>query len=103
MEKKFILKFLWLEKSIAVALDQKIGEKTNPITEYFFWPRKDAWEELNLELQKNSWISQNEAIILLNKTTEIINYWQEKNETDPNKNLTKTREKFPECLFIGHN
>ena len=102
MEKNFILKFLWLEKSIAVALDQKIGEKTNPITEYFFWPRKDAWEELNLELQKNSWISQNEAIILLNKTTEIINYWQEKNETDP-KNLTKIREKFPECLFIGHN
>jgi len=96
---KFVLKFLWLEKSIAVALDQQIGFNTSPITEYFFWPRKDAWEELKTELETKLWIDQNEAIVILNQTTEVINYWQEETTRD----LNKAREKFPECLFIGHD
>ena len=96
---KFVLKFLWLEKSIAVALDQQIGFNTSPITEYFFWPRKDAWEELKNELETKLWIDQNEAIVILNQTTEVINYWQEETTHD----LNKAREKFPECLFIGHD
>nr|AST09066.1 putative ribosomal protein 3 [Eutreptiella pomquetensis] len=99
---KYVLKFLWLEKSIAVALDQQIGENTSPITEYFFWPRKDAWEELKTELEKKPWISQNEAIVLLNQTTEVINYWQEENGTN-RRDLQKAKSKFPECLFIGHD
>lgn len=99
---RFILKFLWLEKSLAIGLDQKIGDKTNPLTEYFFWPRKDAWEELNSELGKvsNNWISQSESILILNQATEVINFWQEQDPTD-RKLLNKVQEKFPECLFIG--
>nr|YP_009252793.1 hypothetical chloroplast RF65 [Cymbomonas tetramitiformis]ANA56927.1 hypothetical chloroplast RF65 [Cymbomonas tetramitiformis] len=95
---KFVLKFLWLEKSIAVAIDQKLGETTSPITEYFFWPRKDAWEELKNQLETKPWISQHEAITLLNQTTEIINYWQEEGKT---QSLIKVQEKYPEYLFIG--
>ena len=34
--KKFILKFIWFEKYIAVSLDQKVGDKTILLTEYFF-------------------------------------------------------------------
>ena len=33
---KFILKFLWLEKNISVALYQKVGEKTIPLTKTLF-------------------------------------------------------------------
>lgn len=99
---KFVLKFLWLEKSIAVGLDQKIGEKTTPITEFFFWPRKDAWEELKIELEMKPWISQTESINLLNQTTEVINFWQEETEED-RKEMNKVKEKFPDCLFIGHD
>ena len=95
---KFVLKFLWLEKSIAVAIDQKLGETTSPITDYFFWPRKDAWEELKNQLETKPWISQHEAITLLNQTTEIINYWQEEGKT---QSLIKVQEKYPEYLFIG--
>nr|UXD06265.1 putative ribosomal protein PSRP-3/Ycf65 [Eutreptia sp. CCAC 1914B] len=98
----FKLKFLWLEKSIAFALDEKIGERVNPITEYFFWPRTDAWEELKLELEKKTWISSNESIEILNQTTEIINYWEEKNE-NKNIQLKEIEKKFPNCIFIGHN
>ncbi len=95
---KFVLKFLWLEKSIAVAVDQRLGETTSPITEYFFWPRKDAWEELKNQLETKPWISQHEAITLLNQTTEMINYWQEEGKTE---SLTKVQEKYPDYLFIG--
>lgn len=74
---KFVLKFLWLDRSIAVGLDQKIGEVTTPLTEFFFWPQNDAWEEMRIFLERNNWISQADSILLLNKVTEIINEWQE--------------------------
>lgn len=97
---KFVLKVLWLEKSIAIALDQRVGKTTHPLTEYFFWPRKDAWEELKNQLDANPWISQNEAILLLNQTTDIINCWQEENK---NYSLKKVQEKFTQCLVVGHD
>ena len=99
---KFILKFLWLEKSIAVCLDQKIGEKTTPLTEYFFWPQKDAWEEMKNFLESKPWITQAESVILLNQITEIINFWQEKEPTFINKNdFSSLSSKFPNVIFIA--
>lgn len=100
MEERFILKFLWLEKSIAVSLDQKVGEKTIPLTEYFFWPQKDAWEEMKIYLESENWISQNNAIMLLNQITEIINYWQEK-ENISQKEFNDIKMKFSNCIFVG--
>lgn len=99
---RFILKFLWLEKAIAVALDQKVGDRTNPITEYFFWPRKDAWEEMRLDLENKTWVSQADSIVILNKITEVINFWQE-NSFNNNVDLEKVRTKFKDCTFIGYN
>lgn len=99
---KLVLKFLWLEKSIAVCLDQKIGSRTTPLTEYYFWPQKDAWEEMKNFLENKSWINENDSILLLNRITEVINCWQEK---DPvNKvDFNKLRDSFPDCLFLGHD
>ena len=98
----FVLKFIWLEKSIAVALDQRVGDKTLPLTEYFFWPQKDAWEEIKIFLESKSWISQTDSIFLLNQVTEIINFWQDKNALDK-KDLDKVKEKFKNCKFVGYN
>ncbi|KAI3453010.1 hypothetical protein Pfo_009673 [Paulownia fortunei] len=75
---RLVLKFIWMEKNIGLALDQIIpGHGTVPLSPYFFWPRKDAWEELKTTLENKPWISQKKMIILLNQATDIINLWQQ--------------------------
>ncbi|KAH7533571.1 hypothetical protein FEM48_Zijuj04G0145500 [Ziziphus jujuba var. spinosa] len=75
---RLVLKFIWMEKNIGIGLDQLIpGHGTIPLSPYYFWPRKDAWEELKVLLESKPWISQKEMIILLNQATDIINLWQQ--------------------------
>ncbi|KAK4279831.1 hypothetical protein QN277_011543 [Acacia crassicarpa] len=75
---RLVLKFIWMEKNIGIALDQMIpGHGTIPLSPYYFWPRKDAWEELKELLESKPWISQKQMIILLNQATDIINLWQQ--------------------------
>ncbi len=40
----------------------------SPLTEYFFWPRKDAWEELKSALEAKPWVSERSAADLLSTT-----------------------------------
>ncbi|KAK8961205.1 hypothetical protein KSP40_PGU003647 [Platanthera guangdongensis] len=79
MEKpRLVLKFIWMEKNIGLGLDQMIpGHGSVPLSPYYFWPRKDAWEELKTKLEEKKWISQKRMIILLNQATDIINLWQQ--------------------------
>ncbi|KAL8161886.1 hypothetical protein V2J09_013375 [Rumex salicifolius] len=75
---RLVLKFIWMEKNIGLGLDQAIpGHGTIPLSPYYFWPRKDAWEELKVLLESKPWISQKQMIILLNQATDIINLWQQ--------------------------
>ncbi|XP_074287372.1 small ribosomal subunit protein cS23-like [Silene latifolia] len=75
---RLVLKFIWMEKNIGLALDQTVpGHGTIPLSPYYFWPRKDAWEELKVLLESKPWISQKQMIILLNQATDIINLWQQ--------------------------
>ncbi|KAL3341317.1 hypothetical protein AABB24_025725 [Solanum stoloniferum] len=75
---RLVLKFMWMEKNIGISLDQVIpGHGTIPLSPYYFWPRKDAWEELKVMLESKPWISQKQTIILLNQATDIINLWQQ--------------------------
>ncbi|KAJ6429768.1 hypothetical protein OIU84_021214 [Salix udensis] len=76
---RLVLKFVWMEKNIGLALDQVIPWTWHCPVEslLFFWPRKDAWEELKTTLESKPWISQKKMIILLNQATDIINLWQQ--------------------------
>ena len=74
---KFKLNVLWLENELGIAIDQIQSGEQIPLTDYFFWPKIDAWYQIKRELETKPWISKEEKAKLLNSTATIMNQWQD--------------------------
>jgi 30S ribosomal protein 3 len=98
---EYALSFLWLDKNLAVAVDQVFGRgHRSPITEYYWWPREDAWESLKQvldEKEKKSWMSTADKVKLLNTLTDVINYWS----AEEKPSVRDAISQFPGSLFQG--
>lgn len=94
---EYRLNVLWTEKNLAVAIDQVYSRgQVSPLTEYYLWPRQDAWEELRMSLEGRPWISERDRIILLNRLTQLINFWQDE---EVKHSVDEARSEFPDCAF----
>jgi hypothetical protein len=96
---KYNLKFIWLETSLAVCLNQQVGRRSVPLTDFFFWPQTDAWNSLKIYLENSKFISESERANILNEIGEVINSWQSKT-AQPFKSIEKLSEKYPSTIFL---
>ena len=60
------LKLVWQEQFLGISLNQIIDTHSIPMTSYFIWPKTDAWEQLNFELDSKPWLQEAEKVMVLN-------------------------------------
>ena len=91
------LNILWADQNLGVSVDQVFARGgVAPLTEYFFWPRRDAWEELRVAVEARPWVSEAEKVDLLNRLTKVINLWQ---DVEGKPSVEDARLEFPDCVF----
>jgi 30S ribosomal protein 3 len=97
------LKVIWQKQFLGIAIDQGNKTMTLPITSYYFWPRTDAWKQLQLELESKSWISPTEKVKVLNLATDVIASWQDDHTQELSASLKEklSKAKFSSYINIG--
>jgi len=70
------LKILWAKIFLGLSIDQVSTRHNLPITNYYFWPKTEAWEQLKIELGLKPWVEEKEKIKILNLAAEVMNFWR---------------------------
>ena len=94
------LKVLWLKNILGLAVDHSVSKQSYPLTQYYFWPRTEAWDQLKLELDSKPWLPEKEKINTLNLATDIISHWRTNRNTDP---VQKVANNFTAAVFVDLN
>jgi 30S ribosomal protein 3 len=94
------LKVLWLKNILGLSIDQILVDHAYPVTQYYFWPKTEAWDQLKLELDSRPWLSEKDKIVVLNLTTDIVNYWHTSRKVEK---LDSIKQKFTTVDFVEVN
>jgi 30S ribosomal protein 3 len=70
------IQVLWLENSLGFAINQTTAKTKVILTPYYFWPISDAWQQIKLELESKSWVTESERFKILNLITDTMNNWE---------------------------
>jgi len=97
LAQKLKLNVLWLKDILGLSIDIVVGKQTYQVTQYYFWPRTEAWDQLKLELDSKPWLPEKEKIFILNMATDIITYWRSNRSNDVIQDFKK---KFSEATFV---
>ena len=69
------LKVAWFKESLGLSIDQVSLNQRYSLTSYYFLPRTQAWEQLDLELDSKPWLTTDEKIKILKTAGDIMEYW----------------------------
>ena len=94
------LKILWAKNFLGLALDQVSTRYTLPITSYYFWPKTEAWEQLQIELAFKPGIPEKEKVRILNSAAEVMNFWRVNRKS---KTIDAAIEHFNDVHFVKIN
>ena len=94
------LKIVWSKNFLGLSIDQLSINYQYPLTQYYFWPKTQAWEQLKLELDSKLWLKSERKIKILKNAGDIMNYWFLYRTTKTVKDFQKS---FPETDIIIFN
>ena len=87
------LKVFWFKNVLGLAIDQVNLNQKYPLTNYYFWQKTEAWEQLKLELDSKLWLTKKEKEQILQTTGDVMKYWLSYRNTKTVENL---KEEFKE-------
>ena len=94
------LKILWAKNFLGLSIDQVSTRHNLPITNYYFWPKTEAWEQLKLELGLKPWVEEKEKIKILNLAAEVMNFWRANRNTETVETVIT---RFSDANFVKIN
>jgi len=84
---KLKLKIIWSNNFLGLGVDQINTKQAIPLTNYFFWPKTEAWEQLKLELDSKQWIKTKDKVKILNTAADVMNFWRTNRNSDAFENI----------------
>ena len=94
------LKILWAKNFRGLSIDQVSTRHNLPITNYYFWPKTEAWEQLKIELGLKPWVEEKEKIKILNLAAEVMNFWRANRNTETVETVIT---RFSDANFVKIN
>jgi len=94
------LKVVWFKKFLGLAIDQVNLNQQYSLTPYYFWPKTEAWKQLEIELDSKLWLDHNEKMQILKSAGDVMNYWLSYRN---NKTVNDLKQNFGQIEIVTMN